>query len=118
MTTWDSSSEFLSPSNAETSSSEPHAAIPDDSPSAAFSRRYERCFRRVFYYVSQRTSDRSSVEEIVASVLADNLDLLVAERSLREELTALKRSSDRELARRTLVAARASRPVRGRVGAT
>jgi hypothetical protein len=89
-------------------SAETRGAAPLDAPSEEFSRRYERCFRRVFHYVSRRVSDWRSVDEIVASVLAENLELLAVEHGETQELTALKLSSDRELARRRAIAPHAA----------
>ena len=63
-----------------------------------FSERFDRCFRRVSFYVSRRASDRESLERIVTEVLAENLDLFIAQCDEREELTRLKASADRLLA--------------------
>jgi len=63
-----------------------------------FSERFDRCFRRVSFYVSRRVSDRETLERIVTEVLAENLDLFIAQCDQLEELKRLKASADRLLA--------------------
>jgi hypothetical protein len=78
------------------------AATPSDQPAhgesatrEAFSAGFDRCFGRVYSYVSRRVGDQKVCERIVREVLAGNLDLLQNRSDERQELSQLRRSSDR-----------------------